>query len=143
MGAPSHLPTLAEMAATRYGKAIPKGKSRLEVRIDQKPLTVVDERAFKAEVWTRDQGRCRCCKRKVVKGLLKRVPERGEVNHIHGRVGDLRFDARAALLLCLLCHEKVTGRVNEKIVIVPSKTFRLHDTDYADARAPVTFKRVA
>lgn len=105
-------------------RAYPKGKSRLEERIEQKSLTKVDEKAFKAEVWKRDKAHCRCCLRKVTQ-VIDRVPERGETHHIHGRVGDLRFDARAALLLCLKCHERVTGRVNDKLIIVATKT--LHD----------------
>jgi hypothetical protein len=139
------LPTVDEMAAERARKneGFPKGKSRLEVRKDQKPLTVVDERTFKAIVWKRDDSHCRKCRRKVVKGLIKRVPERGEVNHIHGRLGDLRFEDRAALLLCLSCHELVTGKVNERWVILATKTFKIGEREYTDARFPVVFRRVA
>lgn len=119
-----------------------KGKSRLQERVEERPLTVVDERAFKAEVWLRDKSHCRCCGRKVVKGLIKRVPERGEVNHIHGRLGDLRFEAKAAILLCMTCHEKFTGRVNERWIIEATKTFTMNGKQYTDARKPVTFKRI-
>lgn len=137
-----HLPTLAEIARSRAGKPLPKGKTRLEARVEAKPLTVVDEKTFRAEVWKRDKSRCRCCERKVQK-IMGRVPERGEVHHIHGRGKDLRFEARAALLLCLKCHEKVTGRVNHRLAIVATKTFRLRDAEYTDAREPVIFKAVA
>ncbi len=75
--------------------------------------------------------------------MLGRVPERGEVHHCHGRTGDLRFESKAALLACLGCHERLTGRVNDKLVIIPSKTFTLNGQEYTDARKPVTFRKVA
>ena len=105
-------------------------------------MTVIDEKTFKSEVWARDKSHCRCCGRNVAK-VLGRVPERGEVHHIHGRGKDLRFESRAALLLCLECHEKVTGRVNEKLIIVATKTFTMREHTYTDATYPVVFKRVA
>lgn len=134
------LPTLAEMQALRAGKPIPKGRTRLEQTIEARPLTKVDAKAFKAAVWKRDKERCRCCRRKVAK-LMGRVPERGEVHHLHGRTGDLRFEANAAVLVCLLCHEKLTGRVAEKWIHLASKTFTTRQGTFTDARAPITFKR--
>ncbi len=49
-----NLPTLAQVAAARAAKREPllKGKSRLERQVEAKPLTMVDEKAFKAEVVT-------------------------------------------------------------------------------------------
>ena len=120
----------------------PKGKTRLEERIAKKPLTLVDAKAFKAAVWKRDKQRCRCCQRKVAK-VMGRVPERGEVHHVHGRTGDLRFEDKAALLLCLRCHERVTGRVNDKLTIVASKTFTTRQGTFTDARETVIFRKVA
>jgi hypothetical protein len=120
--------------------AQPKGQSRLQVRVAERPKTVVTEAQFRGKVWTRDKSRCRCCGRKVIK-TIERVPERGDVHHIHGRAGDLRFDDRAALLVCCEDHERVTGRVNEKVVIVPSATFQLNGKLYTNARFPVEFKK--
>lgn len=134
------LPTLAEMNARP--RPVPKGKSRLQAGEAEKKLSVVDERKFKAEVWDRDKGLCRCCGRKVVR-TMSRVPNRGEVNHIHGRIGDLRFEARAAVLLCLRCHERVTGKVNDRLVIVATKTFTILRDVFTDARFPVKFQKVA
>lgn len=137
------LPTVDDVAATRVGKPITKGKTRLQETIEAKPLTKIDEKQFKGEVWTRDKGRCRCCGRKVVK-TLARVPDRGEVNHIHGRTGDLRFEVRAAILMCLECHEQFTGRVNEhRLQIVASKTFTTRQGTFTDATFPVKFRKVA
>lgn len=138
-----NLPTMAEVAAGRVGKPILKGKTRLEETIDQRPLTKVDEKAFRAAVWKRELHCCRCCGRKVIK-TLARVPERGEVNHIHGRTGDLRFEVRAAILMCLKCHERFTGRVNERrLTIIASQTFTIRQGTFTDATFPVKFKAVA
>ena len=132
------LPTLTD----RPRLAQPKSKTRLQEHVEAKPLVKVDEKTFRAAVWLRDKSICRCCGRKVQK-VLGRVPERGEVHHIHGRGKDLRFEPNAALLLCLTDHERVTGRVNDKLVIVASKTFRMGEHEYTDARYPVTFRRAA
>lgn len=136
-----NLPTLAEVEALRRGKPISKGATRLEKVVDERKLTKVTDKDFKKEIWSRDKARCRCCGRKVLK-TISRVPERGEVHHCHGRRGDLRFESRAALLLCLADHERVTGKVNDKLHIVASKTFELKGEKYTDARHPVTFKEM-
>lgn len=142
MGLLDKLPTVAEMDASRRGQPIPKGKTRLELKTEARPLTKIDEKAFKAAVWKRDGAHCRCCGRKVLK-CLDRVPERGEVNHIHGRVGDLRFEVRSAILMCLTCHERFTGRVNtHRLTIFPTKTFTIRQGVFIDATYPVTFKEL-
>lgn len=125
-----------------------KGASRLEDKKAAKKLDLVNEKKFKAEVWARDQKRCRHCKRKVIK-TIERIPERGEVHHVHGRDGVLAFDSRFALLLCLEHHEQVTGRVAEKWIIEPAKkgggtlTLPGSPTLLTDARKKVIFRRVA
>lgn len=120
-----------------------KGKTRLELKTEARPLTKVDEKAFKASVWHRDRNRCRCCGRKVIK-TLARVPERGEVNHLHGRTGDLRFEVRSAALMCLTCHERFTGRVGGyKLIVVASKTFQIRQGTFTDATFSIKFERVA
>jgi 5-methylcytosine-specific restriction endonuclease McrA len=134
--------TMEQVQALRVGKPIPKGPTRLEQKIAERPRTKVDEKAFRAEVWRRDKNRCRSCGRKVQK-MLGRAPERGEVHHIHGRTGDLRFEARAAILMCLTCHERFTGKVNaHRFVIIPTKTFTTRQGTFTDATFPVTFKEL-
>lgn len=136
------LPTVADVERDRRGP-IAKGPTRLERTMADRPLTKIDEQQFKREVWTRDRYRCRCCGRKVVRGLLSRVPERGEVNHLHGRTGDLRYEVRAAALFCMPCHEKFTGRVNaHRLQIIPTKTFTTKQGTFTDATYPVTFREV-
>ncbi len=133
-----NLPSLDQ--ERRIGKPCPKGKTRLELRAKERPLTKVDERTFKAEVWKRDKHHCRKCGRAVIK-TMSRVPERGEVNHIHGRTGDLRFEDRAAILFCCECHEVFTGRVNgRRFFILATKTFTTRQGTFTDARFPVKFQ---
>lgn len=123
------------------GRAVPKPSSRLQDTKAEKKLALVDERAFKTEVWLRDRF-CRCCGRHVNRAI-SRVPERGEIHHLHGRTGDLRFEARAAVLVCCECHEKLTGRVAEKWAPTIFKTWLLNGEKVIDARQPITFKRIA
>lgn len=139
-----NLPTMAQVAAARTGP-IEKGKTRLEIKAEKKPLTKVDDKQFRKEVHERDGKRCRCCERKVL-ATMEHIPERREIHHIHGRRGALRFESRAALQLCLRCHQRVTGTVNDKLILVPTKTFvmfsestRKNET-YTDARFKVDFK---
>lgn len=125
------------------GKPIAKGPTRLQETIAGRPLTTIDEREFKRQVWTRDKYHCRCCGRKVQK-LLGRVPERGEVNHLHGRTGDLRFEVRAAALMCLECHEQYTGRVGGvKLIVIASQTFSIRQGTFTDATYPIRFEQAA
>ncbi len=127
------LPTCREVAASRVGRSFPKGKTRIEAFVDERPILKLNERTFKIAVWNRDKYCCRCCARKVIK-TVARVPERGEIHHVHGRVGALRFEVRAALLCCLSCHERVTGRVNQhRLIIVPSATFTIEQGTFTDA----------
>lgn len=137
----SALPTLDEVSRTR--RPTQKGKTRLEARVEARPLTKVTEKDFRDDVWRRDRSHCRCCGRKVIRSMA-RVPERGEVNHIHGRTGDLRFEVRSAILLCLTCHERFTGRVNKhRLRIIASKTFTIRQGTFTDATFPVTFEAAA
>jgi hypothetical protein len=137
------LPTVAEIDAARAGQPVLKGKTRLEVTAEQRPLTKVTDKAFRAEVWKRDLSCCRCCGRKVLK-TLARVPERGEVHHLHGRTGDLRFEAKAAVLVCARDHERLTGKVNaHRLTAIGSQTFTMRQGTFIDARAPIAFKENA
>lgn len=134
--------TLAEVEALRRGKVISKGPSRLEVAIVKDQIAVIDEKRFRAAVVNHDGNVCRWCGCVVIV-TLKRQPNRREIHHVHGRRGVLRFEVRAALVLCCECHEKVTGRVNERWVIVATKTFVLRGQTYTNARAKVNFKKAA
>ncbi len=136
------LPTPEEMYAERSGKPLLKGKSRLEQLAEEKKLTLVDEREFLKIVRERDRMHCRMCRRKVIVQLA-RDPKRAEVHHIHGRRGVLQFEDRCALLVCQSCHEKLTGKVNEKFIVVGTAFLMIDGRERIDARQPVTFERVA
>lgn len=136
-----NLPTAAEVDAMRRGKPISKGKTRLQDVIEARPLTKVTDADFKRQVWERDKKHCRCCGRKVQK-VMSLIPERGEVHHIHGRKKDLRFESRCALLVCLKCHERITGKVNDRIFIIATKTIEIGGIQYTDARSPVVFREM-
>lgn len=137
------LSTVDEIAAERAGKPLPKGKTRVEVLADKKPLTTISEPEFRRQVRERDHHHCRCCGRAVVYCLARR-PERGEVNHIHGRRGDLLVEVRAAILLCLACHERFTGRAfAHKLRIIASQTFTIPQGTFTDATYPVRFEEAA
>lgn len=132
------LPYLTDLQRTR--RPAQKGKTRLEVRMAQSAQQLTADRAFQREVWTRDRYTCRCCRRKVHRALA-RIPMRGEVHHLHGRLGALRTESRCALLLCCACHERVTGRVNDRLTIEATQTFEVDGQTYTDARQPVIFRR--
>jgi hypothetical protein len=63
------------------------------------------EQIFRNAVWTRDKV-CRVCQKRVRK-TLELVPDRGEVHHLHGRIGTFRLDLASAVLLCAACHQRV------------------------------------
>jgi len=143
----SRLPDQQEVDAIRRAHGFQKGKTRVELKAAAKPLTVVDEKKFRGQVWHRDRNRCRCCGRKVIK-TLARVPERGEVHHCSGRTGWLRYEANGAILACLRCHERLTGRVSEKWKIEPVEPIWWLSTSSdgkrcIDARKNLKFVRVA
>lgn len=127
-------------------KGTPKGKTRLEQTVADTKQATVDDQSFRADVFKLDKGQCRCCGRKVQR-TLGRVPKRAEVHHVHGRRGALRYEVRAALLLCLTCHERCTGKVADKLVIVASVTFTLTMKSgvetFTNTRHPVSFRKVA
>lgn len=137
-----NVPTLAEVQAARRGKAIPKGPTRLETTTVAAPAQKKADGAFRQAVFVRDKGRCRCCLRRVEQ-ILDRVEKRAEAHHVHGKVGKLRHLVRAALLLCMTCHERVTGKVNDKLLIVGTKFFLFEGQRLIDAAKPVTFKEAA
>jgi hypothetical protein len=125
--------------------AKPKGAepSRLQAKAERAKADGKAEKGWRRDVWIRDHGCCRWCKRKVAK-TLSLVPERGEVHHVSGRVvKEIRWDRRNGLLVCAACHERLTGKVAEKFVLIPTRTFTVEGVAYANADYAVRFKRVA
>lgn len=134
--------TPAEAAALRRAQGFGKGASRLEVRTKVDRDEERKDEQFRKDVFKLDDGRCRCCGRKVER-KLDRKADRAEVHHVAGRLGDLRWDIRNGILLCLRDHERVTGKVNDRLQIVGTKFFRLDGQRLINARERVEFRKVA
>lgn len=136
-------PTLGEMRAKPCATAKGAEKSRLQVKTEKAKDETKDEARWKKAVWKRDCGRCRWCG-KEVRRCLDLVPDRGEAHHISGRVvRAIRWDVRNGLLVCAACHERLTGKVAEKHVIVSRHTFTIDGVSYINADKPLRFQRVA
>jgi len=94
-------------------------------------------------VWKRDGHCCRWCKREAIK-TIELVGQRGECHHVSGKVVKaIKWDRRNGLLLCLSCHERITGKVAEKFLIHSRHTFSIDGIAYINADKPVRFQRVA
>jgi len=66
------------------------------------------------------------------------------VHHVSGRVvREIRWDVRNGLLLCASCHERITGKVAEKHVVISRHTFEIDGIAYINADKAVQFKRIA
>lgn len=142
MGLFDSLPTLGEIQGLR--RAVPK--YAIPTRLAVKRAAVRDEKKLEAAwiraVWTRDQGRCRWCKRRCLKTLTL-DPARGEVHHVSGKVvRAIRYDRRNGLLLCKACHERITGAVAEKTLIHSRYTFTIDGVRYLNADKAVRFQKV-
>lgn len=134
-------PSLAE--ERRTGRAVPKGKTRLEEKteaiVDEKQL----ERTCKQRVWARDKGLCRVCGCKVLKALDIQ-PKRGETHHIVSRADYVvRFDPRNRVLVCATDHEAIE---RNRIVIIGTarQMFTAENGKaYLNGDCPLKFKRAA
>lgn len=127
---------------------VPKGKSRSQLKAEDDTADATAEEKWKRAVRKRDDNHCRWCKRRV-KVTLDLVPDRAECHHAAGRFPlAIRWLVKNGLLLCNTCHERVTGRVNERFIVIYSKFYEL-DADafpdlageqFPDAGGPVEFK---
>ena len=130
------LPTLAAVQAARVGKAIAKGKTRLEAQVSADRTDALAERAFRAAVWKRDQGKCRVCGCRVVRTLTV-TPKRGDVHHIAPRaVRAVRFDPRNGLLVCAMDHERLQ---QHRLHMYASSLFWVNNKEYVDAGGHIMF----
>ena len=147
MGRFDHLPTL-NGGLDQQRRATPKAGlvSRLEAKTADERNDKKLEKVFRRDVIKRDGKVCRHCKRGVLV-TMEHVPERLEVHHIHGRLGVLRFEPSAALVVCCACHEQLTGAVGKpKLFIVGTAKQMFTAADrrrYLDARKPLQFQEAA
>lgn len=143
----NRLSTLNGSADTAERKPIEKGKSTLQRSTENERDEKALETVWQAAVWLRDKDHCRKCKRKCVKGG-KRIEARGEVHHVEGRaIQAIRWLRKNGALLCAGCHEQVTGRVNERWIIVATKTYIVLvkgvATTFRNADKTLRFEKVA
>lgn len=115
--------------------------SRLDDRKAKKLSAAKQEAAFKAAVCKRDYNICRCCGRQTIV-TIELDPKRREVHHIHGRGKGLRYEVRAALVLCLECHDRATGTLGKaRLFVVATRAFALNGKKFTDTNYPVSFRR--
>lgn len=123
---------------------VPKGLSRSQVKAQDDQADVTAEEKWKRKVRKLDDNHCRWCKRRV-KVTIELLPERAECHHVAGRFPvAIRWDVRNGILLCNTCHERVTGKVNEKHIIVCLTFYEIEDEGvFPNGRGAVEFKRIA
>jgi len=125
----------------RKAQAVPKGKTRAETNgeAEQRDTNLLN--IWKARVFQRDKGICRCCGRKVKK-TLEHVPQRAEAHHLKTRADKaVRYDVRNGLLVCLFpCHDGIT---TGKIAVTQHARlmFTLDGKSYINGSEPVEFRR--
>lgn len=133
------LPTLAD----RPRPNLQKGPTRVEAKAAKDKGADKAAEEFRAAVWKRDGGKCRCCGRTVVKSLELR-PDRGEVHHVSPRSKEkaLLTDPRNGILVCALpCHQDLTHH-ELSIVAKASGMFTLSGKSYINASSrTVSFVR--
>lgn len=137
----SKLPTPEDMG--RWAKA----KSELKTRREEKDgARKSDDKlldGWRKAVTKRDGLKCRWCRRKVVE-TIERLPEQSQTHHATPREHrPTRYDVRNGIRLCGTCHDRITGTVGEKAIIVSSAVFVLEGREYPDMSQPVNFKRIA
>ena len=99
--------------------------------------------AWRKAVTKRDGLTCRWCRRKVVETLTA-CPEQSQTHHATPREHwPTRHDPRNGIRLCGTCHDRITGTVGEKAIIVASATFTLDGRAYPDMSKAVHFKVIA
>lgn len=136
------LPALGDRPRGGWNADTPE-PTRLQKKAEKATDDTKAEKAAKREVWKLDGGCCRWCRRKVER-VLDLIPQRAEFHHVSGRiVRAIRWDIRNLILLCATCHERLTGKVAEKHVLVSKHTFTVDGVQYINARKPVRFQRVA
>lgn len=127
----------------RIAKAKGSEPSRRELKAEKRTDEAREEKAWHKAITKRDVDECRWCHRKVVT-CIDRLPERREHHHVSGRVVvAIRWDVRNGLQLCGTCHDRVTGKVNEKFLIHSKHVFVVDGVQYINADKPVRYQRVA
>lgn len=133
-------PTLADRQHERYAES----KAAMETRRAENGVARrLDERKlaeWRKGVTKRDGLICRWCGRRVVE-TIENIPEQSQTHHATPREHrPTRYDVRNGIRLCGTCHDRITGTVGEKAIIVASQTFTLNGREYPDMTHAVQFK---
>lgn len=135
-------PALADRPRGGWPREQPE-QTRREVKAVKRSSEAKAERDWHKAIKKRDGDTCRWCGRKVT-DCLERVPERREHHHVSGRVVvKIRWDVRNGIQLCGECHDKVTGTIGAKFVILSKRTFKVDGVAYINATRAVRFERAA
>lgn len=133
------LPTLGEMPRGGW-RSIADQPTRREEKDARRKNDEKQIDAWRKAVTKRDGLICRWCRRTVVETLTC-CPEQAQTHHATPREHwPTRHDPRNGIRLCGTCHDRITGTVGEKAIIVASATFRLDGRAYPDMSKPVHFK---
>ncbi len=119
-------------------RAQPKGPTKLDIKVLKVKTTMSRWNDCRAIVDKRDGGKCRVCKKPVVKTIAL-DPKRAEHHHLCKRRKEkaLLTDARNVILVHLSCHQKL-----EKHDLIPvGAHFELNHAFFIDADAPLTFRK--
>lgn len=89
----------------------PKPKSRIMDKHEKRKAAEKAAADFRLAVWRRDDSKCRICSRRVIRSIELR-PERGEVHHLQTRGAhpDKKLSVKNGVLLCAVCHQKLTRK---------------------------------
>jgi hypothetical protein len=136
----SGLLTVAEAAALRAGKPIPKGPTKLDRVIERKATKRDDDAklaAWALAVKERDGWKCRKTKKKLLR-TRRLDPLRAEAHHIASRADEaVRYDPRNGITLSMIVHQDVE---QNKLRIVGTQWFVVGGKRYIDGRHPVKFE---
>ncbi len=137
-----NLPTLADLSQQR--RATPKHelttKREENGAADRLDHSQLDK--WRKAVTKRDGLKCRWCRRKVVE-TTQCLPQQSQTHHATPREHKpTRYDVRNGIRLCGTCHDRITGTVGEKAIIVASAVFVLEGRSYPDMSQMVQFKMI-
>lgn len=120
-------------------RSFPKPPPRLESRMQAKRDAERAWEACKRAVDVRDQFKCRCCQRKVIK-TISVDPARAEHHHLVSRrllPKEKLFSPDVVILVCLECHGKLTRY--EILVTQTDHRLVIDGRSYPNANADLIF----
>lgn len=136
-----HLPVLGSEGRAAIPKAelvTRRDENKIARRLDERMLE-----KWRKAVTKRDGMICRWC-RCIVIATVECQPNQAQTHHATPREHrPTRYDVRNGIRVCGTCHDRLTGTVGEKAILVAERTFVLDGREYPDMSGPVNFKRIA